>query len=346
MGSSVGYKVVYNAPLDIQLKEMTDIPEIKSGEVLVKVEACAICGSDIKSYKNGNPRMRSSTVIGHEFCGEIVAVGAGVSDYRAGQRVTMATTMGCGECYYCKEGKFNICINAQAIGFHCDGAMASYVVIPQKAVRGKNLVPVGDLDAEVACLSEPMSCAINSLTRTPISEINSALVIGIGALGIMHSIALREYGVENIICVGNEGIKRDILESLDFSVVDRDKIDECFLELTNGQGFDLVIITAPSNRVQCDALKYARKGGWVSYFSSLPVGDHEITINSRTLHYGELVLYGTSDSTAEHVKEAVRILEKHQNDIKKTITTLPLTSFHEGLKGLLDKRYAKVVLKV
>lgn len=337
-------KVVYYAPKDIRVESMDSIPKIASTEVLVKVEACAICGSDIKTFKNGNPRMSEKAVIGHEFCGEIVETGGAVTEYSVGQRVTMATTMGCGECYCCKQGKTNICVNAEAMGFHCDGAMASYTVIPERAIRGQNLVSVGDLEAEIACLSEPMSCAVNSVTQVPLDEIKTAVVIGAGALGIFHAIVLREYGVKDIICVSNPGVKCDILNQLGFRTVSRDEMEQDYLRLSNNIGFDLVAITAPSNKVQSEALMYAKKGGYVSYFASLPVGDHEITINSRLLHYNELMLYGTSDSTPKHVKEAVRILRKYKDDIKKIITKLPLDSFDQGVKGILDKKYAKVVL--
>lgn len=339
-----GLKVVYYGPKDIRVQDFGDVPKIGPDEVLVKVEACAICGSDIKTYKNGNPRMRPPATIGHEFCGEIVKTGANVSAYSVGQRVTMATTMGCGECYCCLEGKPNICINAEAMGFHCDGAMAKYTVIPPKAIRGGNLVPVGDLESEIACLSEPMSCAVNSVTQVPVEKLKSALVIGIGALGMFHAIVLREYGVKNIVCVSNPGPKRAIMGAMGFKVVGRDEINDRYKDLSGGIGFDLVVITAPSNKVQSEAPKYAKKSGYISYFASLPVGDHEITINSRILHYGELHCYGVSDSTATHVKEAVRILTKYGNDIKTITTQLPIREFQEGVNGIIEKRYAKVVL--
>ena len=339
-----GYKVVYYGVKDLRVEEFGEIPKISDGELLIKVEACAICGSDVKTYKSGNPRMNPPATIGHEFCGTIVETGAGVENYQVGQRVTMATTMGCGECVYCKKGKTNICKNVKAMGFHCDGAMASYTVVPAKAVSMGNIVPVGDLDAEIAALSEPMSCSINGLGRLAIDEIESALIIGIGALGMMHAIALQEYGVENIVCVSSPGVKRDIMEEIGFKVIGRDEAEEKYLELSGGDGFDLVIITAPSNAVQSTAIKYAKKGGYVSYFASLPVGDEMITINSRTLHYGELILYGTSDSTAEHVKEAVKILKKRKETFKKIITTMPIQDFQKGLNGILDKSLAKVVL--
>lgn len=337
-------KVVYYAPKDIRVEPFGDMPKPGDGEVLIKVEACAICGSDVKTYLNGNPRMRPPAIIGHEFCGTILETGQGVANYHVGQRVSMATTMGCGECVYCKQGKTNICKNVKAMGFHCNGAMAAYTVVPAPAVAAGNIVDVGDLDADIAALSEPMSCAINGLGRLPIKEIHNALVVGIGALGMMHALALREYGVENIICVSSPGVKKDIMTGLGFSVIGREEIDAQYLELSGGDGFDLIVITAPSNQVQSEALKYAKKGAYVSYFASLPPGNEMITINSRTLHYGELFLFGTSDSTAEHVKQAQKILRARKDAFKKIITTLPLSDFQKGLDGILDKSLAKVVL--
>ena len=337
-------KVVYHGVEDIRVEPFGEIPKVQDGEVLIKVEACAICGSDVKTYKNGNPRMRPPAIIGHEFCGTILETGKGVKKYKAGQRVTMATTMGCGECIYCKEGKTNICKNATAMGFHCNGAMAAYTVVPAKAVQMGNIVDVGDLDAEIAALSEPMSCAINGLGRLPMAEIKSALIVGIGALGMMHAVALRDYGVQNIVTVSNPGVKKDIMESIGFKVVGREEIEESYLELSGGDGFDLVIITAPSNKVQSEAVKFARKSGYVSYFASLPVGNEMLALNSRTVHYNELILYGTSDSTAAHVTEAGKILRKQKQTFEKIITKLPIEDFQKGLDGILDKSLAKVVL--
>ncbi len=339
-----GLKVVYYAPRDIRVEPFGKVPKPGDGEVLIKVEACAICGSDVKTYLNGNPRMRPPAIIGHEFCGTIFETGKGVTNYHAGQRVTMATTMGCGECVYCQQDKTNICKNLKAMGFHCNGAMAAYTVVPAGAVKMGNIVDVGDLDAEIAALSEPMSCVINGLGRLPKGAVKSALVIGIGALGMMHALALREYNVGNIVCVSSPGLKKDIMTGLGFRVIGRGEIDEQYHALSGGEGFDLVVITAPSNPVQAEAIKYAKKGGYVSYFASLPPGSEMISLNSRTLHYNELILFGTSDSTAEHVRQAQVILNARKDAFKKIITTLPIKDFQKGIEGILDKSLAKVVL--
>lgn len=179
----VGKKVVYYGPKDLRLEDMESVPVCGPGELVCEVEAAAICGSDIKAYNVGNPKMQPPCTPGHEFVGTLVAVGEGVEDFAVGERITMATTIGCGECVYCKEGRTNVCLNAKPMGFVYNGAMAKYVVIPAHAVKMGNVVKVGDLAKEVAAVAEPMSCVMNGLGRIPVETFKSAVVIGLGALG-------------------------------------------------------------------------------------------------------------------------------------------------------------------
>ncbi len=346
MSSSVGMSVNYYAPKDVRIEAMTEIPRLSYGEVLVKVEACAICGTDIKSFVSGNPRIKPPQVMGHELCGTIVEVSNGATNYKTGQRVTMATTIGCGECVYCKKGKTNLCRSAEAIGFHYPGAMAPYVKIPAKAVRQNQLIDVGDLDALIASLGEPMSCAMNDISRVPEQELNNVLILGLGPLGMLHAVCVREKGAKNIVCVEFPGKRFQMAKEMGFSkVFTPEEIDDRYKDLTEGEGFDLVIITAPSNEVQSKAPMYARKGGYVSYFASLPVGNEMLNMNSRTIHYNELILYGTSDSTVKHVQAAVDLLRKNPEGFRPLIThVMPFSDFHRAMNEIKEGNAVKIVL--
>ncbi len=345
MVSSIGNCVKYYAPKDVRIEEMKEIPKISIGEVLVKIEACAICGTDVKSFVSGNPRIKPPQVMGHELCGTIVELGEDVENYKIGQRVTMATTIGCGDCYYCNKGKTNMCRNAEAMGFNYSGAMAPYAVIPAKAVKQNHLVDIGDLDATVASLSEPMSCAINDINRVPEEELENVLIWGLGPLGMLHALCAREKGVKNIVCVGFPGKRSDMARDMGLTVLTPDEIDGKFKELSKVEGFDLVLITAPNNGVQSKAPLYARKGGYVSYFASLPVGDEMLSMNSRTIHYNELVLYGTSDSTVKHVQAAVDLLRKNPDGFRPLIThVMPFSDFHKAIDEIKARNAVKIVL--
>lgn len=347
MSTLIGMSVNYYAPMDVRVLPMIEIPITGKGEVLIKVEACAICGTDVKAYYNGNPRITPPQVIGHEFCGTIVDIGAGVNRYKRGQRVTMATTIGCGECMYCLSGKTNLCRNAEAIGFHYPGAMAPYVKIPTKAIKQNHLVDVGELDATLASLSEPMSCTMNDISHVPKNELNSAIIFGLGPLGMLHAVCLREEGVKNIVCVEFPGKRAELARQMGFkSVFSPAEIDNIYKEVTHGEGFDLVTITAPSNEVQSKAPMYARKGGYVSYFASLPVGKEMLNLNSRIIHYNELNLYGTSDSTVNHVHKAVNLLKKNPDVFKPLIThVMPFSDFHKAMDEIKLGNAVKIVLK-
>jgi L-iditol 2-dehydrogenase len=343
--SAAGKCVAYYAPLDVRIENAEEISSPGEGEVVVKVESCAICGTDIKSYFKGNPRIQPPKVMGHEFCGIITGIGNGVECYTPGQRVTMATTIGCGECVYCRQGRTNLCRKAEAMGFNYPGAMAPYIRIPAKAVRQKHLVEVGNLDADVAALSEPLSCVINGLSRIPIDKIESALVLGLGPLGMLHSVTLKARGVENICCVEFPGKRTEIAEKMGFTVLQPKDIDNEYKDLSGQEGFDLVVITAPSNEVQGKAPMYARKGGYVSFFASLPVGDEILNINSRTIHYNELIVFGTSDSTVKHVEEAVRLLKANPDRFRPLIThRMPVEKFHDAMNEIKGGNAVKIVL--
>jgi L-iditol 2-dehydrogenase len=341
-----GDRVVYRAPKDVVIERMETPPAVGPGELRVRVEACAICGTDIKSFHKGNPRIRPPQTMGHEFVGTIEAAGEGAVGPAVGSRVVMATTVGCGECRYCRAGRSNLCRKAEAIGFHYPGAMAPWVVIPERAVRLGHLVEVDGLEAGVAALAEPLSCVVNGLSRVPWAEIRSVLVLGLGPLGFLHALAARAKGAERVVCSEFPGARADLARELGFAqVIPPSELDATYLELSGQEGFDLVVVTAPHNPTQAKSPMYARKGGYVSFFASLAQGDEMLSVNSRTVHYGELFVFGTSDSTPAHVKEAVALLRRETATFARLVThRLPNREFRKAMDEIAAGRAVKVVL--
>lgn len=341
-----GDRVVYRGPRDVVVERMEEPPPVGPGELRVRVEACAICGTDIKSFHKGNPRIRPPQTMGHEFVGTVEAAGEGAAGPRAGARVVMATTIGCGECRYCRAGRSNLCRKAEAMGFHHPGAMAPWVVIPERAVRLGHLVEVGALEASVAALAEPLSCVVNGLARLPWEEIRTVLVLGLGPLGFLHALAARARGARRVVCSEFPGARADLAGELGFGgAVPPGELDGRYLDLSDGEGFDLVVVTAPHNPTQAKSPMYARKGGYVSFFASLAQGEEVLAVNSRTIHYGELVVFGTSDSTPAHVREAVTLLRRDTASFARLVThRLPNRRFHDAMSEIAAGRAVKVVL--
>ena len=158
------------APLEGYSHKDATVYYVQDGELLVKVDACAVCGSDMKAYKSGNPRMRPPIVMGHEFAGVIVDTRAG-KGFKTGERVVMATSVACGACAYCLRGWRNLYANIRPMGFGYNGGMAEYVAIPELAVRGGHVVAVpADVEPLHAALAEPVSCAVNSCENSGVQS--------------------------------------------------------------------------------------------------------------------------------------------------------------------------------
>ena len=336
-------RIIWYGVKDVRLETDAEIPKCEDGGVLIKTEAFAICGTDIKAYNIGNTRLTHHQTVGHEFVGRIEE--SKTPMFSKNDRVVMAPTIGCGECYYCKTGKRNLCAKPRSIGFQIPGAMAEFLPLPADAINGGHLIKCPeDIPAPVAAIAEPLSCVINCLSIVPMNAVEDALVIGMGAIGLLHAIAIRNAGVKNIVTCEFPGRKTDIAKDLGFSVAHADELDKNYKELSHGLGFNLIIIAAPSQKVQETAPSYARKGGYVSYFASLPPENEKLSMSSRLIHYSELVLYGVSDSTPKHVEDALKLLSARKGEFEKVITVLPMEQWLEAYQGVMDMRYAKVVL--
>lgn len=156
-------------------------------EILIKVKACTICGTDIRVYHYGHKLIRFPRITGHEVSGEIVEVGKQIKDYKVGQKVAVAPAIPCGRCYYCQRGIQSMCINLTAIGYHYDGGFAEFMIVPEDAIRNGcvNFVP-DNLSFEEAALAEPLACAINGQELSRIGLGDTVVVIGAGPLGCIH----------------------------------------------------------------------------------------------------------------------------------------------------------------
>lgn len=303
--------VVYHGPSDVRCQQVP-LPSCDADEVRVKVDACAVCGSDWKAFKSGNPRMKPPITIGHEFSGLIETVGAAVSGHAVGQRVVMATSISCGECLYCRRGWRNLCTDLRPMGFHYPGGMAEYVTIPARGLQQGHIVKVpAGVPAVHAALAEPVSCCVNAAENCGIAPGDVVAVLGAGPMGILNACVARQYGAAKIILSELNASRLRQAEAFGFDrLVDpaREDLSEVIRRETDGYGADVVIVAAPAAQPQEQAMTLVRKRGTVCLFASLPAGKSMLNIDSRPVHYGEVRIVGTSDSTAGHVERAVQLI--------------------------------------
>src|SRR5258706_2392795 len=190
-------------------------PTIGDDEVLVRVRACGICGSDIHGYDGSTGRRIPPLVMGHEAAGEIEQVGAAVKDFRAGDRVTFDSTVSCGRCDYCKRGQINLCDNRMVLGVSCGeyrrhGAFAEYVAVPARILYR---LPAS-LPFERAALIEAVSVAVHAVQRKVPEPTDTVLVVGCGMIGLLVIQVLRDKGCRNILAVDVDADRRALAERL------------------------------------------------------------------------------------------------------------------------------------
>ena len=339
--------VVYHGQMDVRV-DSVPVPACGEGGLLVKVDACAVCGSDMKAYLSGNPRMKPPIVMGHEFSG--VVVEAKADGFEVGGRVVMATSISCGTCLYCQRGWNNICANIQPMGFGYHGGMAEYVAIPELALRNGHVIKVpAHVNPVHACLAEPVSCAVNSCENSQVAAGDTVLVMGAGPMGILNALVARQYGAKQVILseVNPARLAQGAAFGFDRLVnPGTEDLGAVVKELTGGYGADVAIVAAPAAAPQEQALELVRRRGTVCLFASLPHDKRMITIDSRLLHYGELRVVGTSDSTPAHVRKAVEILGNPGFPAGKIVShLLTLDGFKDAIDLMKSGEALRVVLK-
>ena len=341
--------VRYYAPKDVRVEELP-VPSIQDGEILVKTIACAVCGTDMKAYFSGNPRIKAPITMGHEFTGEIVEIGKNTSGFEVGDRIVMATSVSCGECYYCQHGHPNLCVDVAPMGFSYAGGMAEYVVLPERALtRGHVIKVTQEIPHDLAALAEPVSCTVNAAENCGIQPGDTVVVVGAGPMGILNACMAREFGASTVIL--SEINENRLEQASQFGITHlnnpaKQDLPSLVMEVTNGIGADVVIVAAPAAFPQEQALSYVRKRGTVCLFASLPKGKSMLSVDSRLIHYGELRVVGSSDSTPKQVVRALEFMENNPKEIRQMVThELPLDEIHKAFELMSSGESLRVVLK-
>ena len=339
---------VYYGPGDIRVEDRPE-PAALADNLIVEVIFCAICGTDLKLATVGNPRCHPPRVIGHEMVGRIAHVGSDVQGFAPGERVTLATTIACGNCPICGLGLGNLCPNSKPISYDFDGAFAQRLAIPRQALRGGNVIIVPEsVPDEAAALSEPLSCAINAQELAGVKGGDTVLIVGGGPLGAIHAELAKALGAGQVmiseLCEGRLSLLGELKDILLINAAQQD-VGAVVQERTKGLGADVVIVCAPGRGPHEQSIQFVRKGGAVSFFASLPKGDSEIVFDSRAIHYGELRVVGASDSRAEHVARGVQMMAEGKIDLGSLVThRVSLEKIHDGLELMKNRQCLKVLV--
>ncbi len=300
--------------------ENIDVPEIGLGEILVKVRAATTCGTDVKIFQRGyvDGVIQYPTVFGHEWAGDVVKVGEGVSWLKEGMRVRAGNSSPCLRCKMCQKGNYNLCENMMWLW----GAYAEYIKVPARIVMLNTQEIPPNITYEEAAVTEPLACVLHGIEKANIKLGDTVAIIGAGPVGLLHLQTARKVGGEKIIISDLVDERLQVAQELgaDETVnAKREDPVEKIKRFTDGYGADVVIeaIGLPATWEQ--ALKMVRKGGTVLEFGGCPPRT-EITVRTELLHYGEVTLLGTFHATPAHFKKALNLIASGTVKVKPLIT--------------------------
>ncbi|AJY74668.1 NAD(P)-dependent alcohol dehydrogenase [Paenibacillus beijingensis] len=329
---------VMHGTREIRIEELP-VPQIAPDEVLIKVMAVGICGSDLHYYTHGRIGkyvVEKPIILGHECAGEISAVGANVRQFQVGDRVAVEPGVTCGTCEACKEGRYNLCPDVQFLATPpVDGAFVQYI-----KMRADFVFPIPDsLSYEEAALVEPFSVGIHAAARTNLQPGSTIAIMGMGPVGLMAVAAAKAYGASRIIVTDLEPVRLQAAKQLGASHVinvREQNPDEVIHSITGGRGVDVAWETAGNPKALQSALASLRRGGKLAVVG-LPAQD-EIPLNVPFIADNEVDIYGIFRYANTYPK-GIRFLASGIVDASKLVTDkYPLEQTQEAMERALNHK--------
>ncbi|RJS71634.1 MAG: alcohol dehydrogenase [Candidatus Syntrophoarchaeum sp. WYZ-LMO15] len=322
---------------DLRVEEV-DTPQCGRGEVLIRVESCGICRTDLKMYREGQRDLRLPRILGHEVTGTVVEVGHEVRGVFEGDRIQVAPGFSCGRCRFCLQGMFNICDNISILGFDHDGGFSDYLLLPEEAVRSGCLNPIpSNLSFNEATLAEPVACCINGLERAGVNVGDTALIIGGGVIGNIFYHLLRLTGASRVFVVETSPNRREFMR--------KNRIEALESVESVQEGVDILIPACSDPSALIEGMKMVKKRGKVILFSGLSPSPHPMVLDPNLIHYNELLLTGAYGCTQLQNRKALWLMAEGGLDLGYLITDrVPLHRILDGLRMVEERRGMKVVV--
>ena len=328
---------------NIRIEDMA-VPDVGPGDALIKTKACGICSGDVMPWYI---EKKAPLVPGHEPSGEIVEIGSAVSSFKKEDRVFTHHHAPCLICKYCRRGDFVHCLswkNSRII----PGGISEYILIPSINLKHDTIRLAGDISFEDGALIEPTACAVKGLKRTQLKSHDTVLIIGLGVMGLINLLLIKEFGCEKII--GADMVQFRLEKALEFGAdnvidVSRQNLFDGLREVTNGDMAELVIVGPNSVEAMEQGLGCVRPGGQVLFFTPARPGEI-LAIDPNHLYFNDINILtsyscGPTDTAAAHeliIKRVVSAgkLVTHTFPIEKTEEAFELTSrAQNSLKSLI-----------
>ena len=331
--------------------EDIDIPVITPNEILLKIKAAAVCGTDLRINKFGHFKIPAGTkrVLGHEFSGEIAEVGSNVRGFHPGMRILVVPNIGCGECAMCLKGYNQLCPTYDAFGISLDGGFQEYMRVTEEAItRGNIIIIPENLSYEEAALVEPFSCVYSAYRFINTAPGDSVLVIGAGPIGACHVMLSKLAGASKVIVADISDSRLSQIKEFGADVLvnsAKEDLQKRVLEETAGLGMDVVITANSVPEIQALALELAASRGRVSYFGGIPKDKEIVPIKTNLIHYKELQVSATTGSSIADYRQALHIASSGRISLKAIATgRFKLENIHEAFEYAASGAGMKAVI--
>ncbi len=293
----------------------TDIPTLGPGDLLLQVYACGVCGTDVRKVRHA--LVKPPAILGHEVAGEVVDLGKDVRKFKRGDRVVVAHHTPCYVCHYCRHENFSMCRKFKSSNLD-PGGFSEFVRVPEGHVEmTAHKIPEG-MPYETAIHMEPLACILRNLKRTKLLPGDTVLVIGLGSMGLLTGQMIKRTPA-NVIGSDLRFDRRQIAQGLGFDLVldgndQHHNNKEKILEMTEGRGLDLVVLTAGNATLYGDVVQLVRDGGSVSIFAGLEPGA-KVTYDANDLYSREITIYSSYSPSPCELSEALEHLKNKSVDV-------------------------------
>lgn len=322
-------------------------PEISDNEVLIKMLACGLCGTDIQKIRGDS--VTKPTVLGHEVVGQIVKKGKNINNYELGDRVITAIHVPCFTCHYCNKGHYTICEQFRTNNID-PGGFAEFIRIPELHLKHLTHKVSDNVTDEEATLIEPIACCLHGLKQADIRPDDSVLIMGAGTIGILHAQLAKIKGANKVIVsdMSEYKLQKALKVGCDYAIniTEKDIISEVN-QITNGQGVDVIVIAAGVSSLVSDAVNMVRRAGRIIVFSGFDK-NKLVTLDASRFFKDEISIIGTYSVTPYEFPEALGLLEKRKLNTDEMIThVFPLDKLSEAIDLSTDPKQSvlKVIIK-
>jgi L-iditol 2-dehydrogenase len=340
--------VVVRAPMQFDVEDVP-VPDVPEGGLMLEVEACGLCGSDLRTLRSGHRKVTLPWIIGHELAGRVVEVGPRYEGaWEKGDLVSVGPPAYCGACDFCLNGEYELCENYREIAQAWPGGFAEYIGIPEASVKMGVIekVPHG-LDPAFAAICEPIASCINAQDKGSVGLGDTVVMIGAGPVGCIHTSLARARGADKIFVADIADDRLKLAEAFEpDATINASKTDlvEEVRRLTHGKGADVIVTATPAPIAQVQAVEMARKGGRILLFGGLPKDSSKPGVDMNIVHYNALHLIGTTIFAPKHYRLALKLVASGRIPADKLIThRFPLSDFKRGATMALEGKVLKAV---